>query len=336
MDEKILVFGGFGLVGSRVVAKLLARGYKVSVFDASVPPGTSTHALFREQFLAGCTHVIQGDISRATDLQEAMALVQPDRLVHLAAVPHPPEDIASIRAALNTVLPPIETLLSHTQRFPIKRFLFGSTSNVYGPFQYAPADERHPKEPYTVYGSLKLAAELFTRSLALRLGVPYTIVRLITVYGPGAMAGKFSMAKLLRILQTGEYPTGSQSDMGGTDFTYVEDAAEGVVLALLTEVAAGEDFNIACGRARTAEDVIGALRALGFDVRAVAKAEAAQSESPKRGALSIEKARGLLGYSPQFGLEQGLVPCVEYLHRYEGLGVEGLPVEQLMGEHAAF
>lgn len=321
MTEKILVVGGAGLVGSKVVAKLLALGHEVSVFDFSLPSAGATmpqHVAYRAQFLSGCTHVVQGDVGSANDLERSIESVRPDRIVHLAAVPHPPEDDVSRRAALGTTLPPIEMMLSLTRGY-LKQFIYGSTSNIYGDFQYAPADERHPRDPSTVYGSLKLAGELYTRALANDLKVPYSIVRLITVYGPGGMSGKITMPKLLRILQTGEYPTGSRSDTSGTDYTYVDDVAEGIVRALLMDAAAGETFNIARGHARTAGEVIGVLNALGFNVHAVAKVEAARSPSPKRGALSIEKARDILGYAPQVDLEQGLASCIAYLSQYEGL-----------------
>ena len=319
-SERILIVGGLGLVGSKAAEKLLQRGYDVSVFDAATSSGgcnVADRALaFREPLLAGCTHRITGDIRSARDLTEAIALAQPDRIAHLAAVSHPPAS-DELAAALETTLPPIATLLGLGARSRIKRFLLASSSMVYGPFRYSPADEDHPRDPLTVYGSLKLSAELLTRSLAIELGVSYSIVRPITIYGPGAISGKLSMQKLLDILHTSEYRTGSQSD-AGTDYTYYEDTAEGIVLALLADAADGQAFNISRGRSRTAEEVIAALNAQGFDVRPVAAADGA-SNSPKRGALSVEKAARLLRYSPRWDLEEGLAACVEYLERVEGL-----------------
>lgn len=316
--DKILVIGGYGLIGSRVAAKLSERGHEVTLFDnfeqfSDPREFDYYHALgFRKAQLARyrCA-TIRGDATQATDLLAAFESTHPDRVILLAAVPLAQVSDAQVSKAVEYTTVPISHILQIGEHFALKRFVYVSSSFVYGDFQRTPCDEEHPCQPRTVYGAAKLAGEWLTRVIAERFAIPYAIVRPISVFGPGDVNGHLSARNLQRALETGVFPVTSLDSM--TDWTYVDDTAEGMVRALLLDAAIGETFNISRGRGRTFADIIRILNDLGHPVRAGKIRGQTMKNQPQRSALSIEKARVLLDYVPTVDLEDGLVACLQYV-----------------------
>ncbi|HLG65925.1 MAG TPA: NAD(P)-dependent oxidoreductase [Ktedonosporobacter sp.] len=321
-SEKILVIGGMGLIGSKVTSILASQGHAVTIFDNfqqfSDPRDFDYFSAlsYRKQLLSQYKYsFIRGDSAQTTDLLNAFHKVEPDRVMLLAAVPLAKATDEMISNAVEYSVTAVSNILQIAAHFNVKRFLYTSSSLVYGEFQYSPCDEQHPCNPRTIYGSGKLAGELLTRSIAEFLGIPYTIVRPISVYGPGDINSLLSTRNLQRAIKSGIFPAGSLESM--TDWTYVDDTADGLCRALMQDAFAGETFNIARGCGRTLSDIIQILNDLGYPIRPGKVRGHSVKTLPKRGSLSIEKAKKMLGFSPSVDLEEGLARCMQYVQEQE-------------------
>jgi nucleoside-diphosphate-sugar epimerase len=192
----------------------------------------------------------------------------------------------------------------------VDRFVYTSSSMVYGDFKFYSANEEHPKNPKDIYGGTKLAGEVLTQAFSRRFGIEYTIIRPSAVYGPTDVNRRVSQIFMERARDGREL---ALHGGGATklDFTYVKDTAHGFCLAALAEDARNEVFNITRGEARSLLAFAEILKAT-FPNLAM-RIEAHESHRPKRGTLDISKARELLGFHPRYSLEDGLAETLDYV-----------------------
>ena len=182
---------------------------------------------------------------------------------------------------------------------------------VYGDFQSEIATEEHQKKPKEVYGTMKLTGEIVARGLADFYGIPYTIVRPSAVYGPTDMNRRVSQISIEKAFNKEKITVHGEDEK--LDFTYIKDIAHGAILATLKDEAIGEDFNITHGKAHTLLDYVECLKLhfpdLNYEILP------RDSFRPKRGTLSIEKARTLIGYNPKYSLKEGINEYVEFIRK---------------------
>jgi nucleoside-diphosphate-sugar epimerase len=320
--ERILVIGGAGFVGSATAARLAAASHEVTVYDAfrrvsdPLMEDWSAALAYRRTLLRDCG-IVRGDAACALELSRTLDKVRPDRIIHLGGMASPPLNDLKVVAAVEAAVLPVTNILQLASRFGVKRFLFVSSSYVYGNFAYSPCDEAHPCNPSSVYGAVKLSAEVLTRALGARFGVPTTVARLTAVYGPGDLNGKLSVQNLRQAVTEGVLAIGGTAGEV-SDYTYVDDAADGLCRALIAERAAGETINLARSRGWTTAEVVQALEALGCRARPMASKVTGR---PKRAILAIDKARCLLGFDPGIDIEAGLARCLKFItsHRSRNL-----------------
>ena len=322
--EKILITGGAGFIGAGVSRMLLEMGHEVVVYDAFIQYQSPFDSQYQRHFeyrfkdIRNDLEFERGDTRNANDVRKCLERHKPDRVIHLAALPiadiafkNPEEAISSILTGTVNVLDALAEIGC------AKRFLYTSSSMVYGDFQYLPADEDHPKRPKDVYGGAKLAGEILTETYGRRYDIPYTIIRPSAVYGPTDINRRVSQI-FIENAQAG-LPLVLHGEVA-LDFTYIEDAARGFVLAVFSDEAVNETFNITRGQGRTLREYaeIVAQYYPDLDIRT----SDASTYRPKRGALGIDKARRLLGYEPRYDLEQGLRDYVAYLRKLNGNGIK--------------
>lgn len=235
--KKILITGGSGFIGSFICRKLLELGHQPIVYDAFIQyisPFESRYQQFLSLRFRGIKEQVifhRGDTRDRMDVRHVLQKHKPEIIIHLAALPiadmsfqHPGEAIGSILTGTVNFLDEIGEMGS------VERFVYTSSSMVYGDFIQVPAPEDHPKSPKDIYGGTKLAGEIMTQTYGRRHGIKYTIVRPSAVYGPTDINRRVSQIFLENaidgkplILHGGEDNT--------LDFTYVEDIAQGIVLA---------------------------------------------------------------------------------------------------------
>ena len=320
---RVLITGGAGFIGSHTVREFVQQGHDVHVVHtyrfAYTPPIASkviSDRNYRFRVLLKGAEIHRGDMLNKVQLSNLIHELQPECVLHLAslavvstATRHPEE---ACDAILKGTINLLEVL---SKEYAVKRFVYVSSSMVYGNFEASPVEENAPTKPINLYGGLKLGGEILTRSYLAATNLEYVIVRPCGVYGPTdgnhRVVQIFCESALAR--RTLKLLAGPDSII---DFTFVEDTAHGIYLACTQPGAAGEIFNIACGRGRELTEVIDAIRLLVPDV-AFTRVRCGQSDRPRRGALDISKARKLIGYSPRWSLEDGVARYLNFMVQNE-------------------
>jgi nucleoside-diphosphate-sugar epimerase len=311
-DERVLLVGGAGFVGSALAAYLRGKNMNVGVLDSYqqfADPYAADHTAashYRHLLLQG-SQLIRGDARNVVDLQRAIEAIEPTLVVHLAAVARAPLNEELRCDAVTTATVSAANTVQLAARSGVRRVLLVSSSYVYGDFQYDPCDESHPTDPRTTYGATKLSAEILTRAFTEQLGIEHTIVRLIAVYGPWDLNGKLSVQNLREAVSVGVLPIASGPGET-TDYTHIDDAVRGLGLALTAPNAAGQTLNISAGHARKPEEVADAITAHGIATRPEPERVGPR---PRRGALDISRARQLIGFLPTVSIEDGIGSCLE-------------------------
>lgn len=307
---KFFITGGCGFIGTYITKKLVKQGNEVTCFDSFlnyVDPSKSMypHALeIRLKYLNESATVVRGDIRNKSQLMNAIKKANPEMVIHLAAIPIAtkanefPEDSHTIN-----LMGTANVLECLRELGTIKRFIYTSSSFVYGDFDYEPADEKHATKPIDIYGGTKLAGEILTKAYGNKFGVDYTIIRPSAVYGP-TDANRRVTEIFLRNALAGKPLKLFNGGAEKVDFTYVSDVANGYVLAAKSEKAKNETLNITRGDAKTIKELAEVIKKFIPDI----KIEESESDMrrPKRGSLDIKKAKELIGYEPKINLEQGI------------------------------
>jgi UDP-glucose 4-epimerase len=298
----ILVTGGAGFIGSELVHQLAARGAKVIVVDNLIngKPENLT-GLPSEQVRLAVTDI--RDLERMAELLQGVDIVY-----HLACLGvrhsiHSPDENHEVNAS-GTL-----KLLSLVRAAGVNRFVYVSSSEVYGTALWVPMTEEHPTFPMTVYGSSKLAGDSYTRAYYRTYGYPTVVVRPFNAYGPrchhegdsGEVIPKF-MLRCMAGRPMVAFGDGTQT----RDFCYVSDVARGILLAGWADRAVGETINLGSGSEIT-------INKLAQHVAKAAGRPCAPivHESPRPGDVlrlfaDTSRARQLLGFEPRVTLAQGL------------------------------
>ena len=315
--RKVFITGGCGFIGSYLTRELLKQGFELFLFDAFVnfiDPFESNYQFFLKARMDGLrdkARIERGDIRVQKRIQQVMNDWQPDAVIHLAALPSAKESTLYPTEALQINVDGTLSVLEGVKACgSVKRFVFTSSSFVYGNFKRDVADEEHPTEPIDVYGGTKLTGEILTRSYSNQHGFEHVIVRPSAVYGFGDCNRRVTQIMIENAMR-GKPLVLHGGGRSKIDFTYVTDVADGFARALTTPAGANQTFNLTRGNARAVRDF--ALEVQKHFPKAELVEKPTDANRPERGTLSIEKARKLLGYDPKVDIEQGVGEYVAQL-----------------------
>ncbi|MGB8957309.1 MAG: NAD-dependent epimerase/dehydratase family protein [Tumebacillaceae bacterium] len=314
---RIMVTGGAGFVGSHVVRRLLpehevlvvdnldpyyAPAWKQQRLDELIP-----HPNFRWSRI---------DILDAASLHHAFAAFRPDRVLHLAALPGVQPSLLDPAAYVDVDVKGTVNLLALSAEHGVERFLFVSSSSVYGTEIEGPCAEDRELRPVSPYAAAKAAGETFARTYERLYGLPVTIVRPFTVYGP-EQRPDMAMFKFATSILRGEPITVYGKEIG-RDYIFVEDVADGMVRAALAEQAAGRTYNIGSGQPVLIRDVVAELeRTLGRTAR-VEWRDLPMGDVPRTWA-NMQRAQTELSFQARVPFAAGLQRFVEW-YKQEGVG----------------
>ena len=316
--KKILVTGGKGFIGSKIV-EMISQDYKVIVVDNRDTYGLMTAQELKQLMdwrMRNWNHknvtVIDGDVLDRLVCLKAFSH-NPDAVIHLATYPRAKivdqDPINGIPKVINTTT----NLLWHSSKFGVNKFVYISSSMVYGDFKDGTREDAKTK-PMNIYGEAKLAGERLVKLFAKRDNLNYAIVRPSGVYGPGDLPDRV-VSKFFQKALNNETIT-LHNGQNKVDFTYIQDAANGIVKATLSEVA-NTSFNITTGNATSlrelAETIID-ITGSSSEIEDIGN----HTLYPSRGTLDISRAKDLLEYQPQYNLRKGLESYYEWLRQYPG------------------
>ena len=307
--RRVVVTGGAGFIGSHVVDQLATLDADVVVVD-DLSVGTRSNLAGAQ---AAGVQLVEGDI-RDSELMSRV-LTGAGLVIHMAC--------DNLRASLGKPLRThavnatgtLVTCLAAVRQ-GVERFIYVSSSEAYGSAKSIPMDETHPLEPTTVYGASKAAGELYSQACMRTYGLPVVVIRPFNSYGPREHESGTSaevIPKFVNRIAAGLPPVifgdGSQT----RDFTWVEETAEGIVLAASCDELVGEAVNIAFGRgvsiAEICEVLLEVLNA--SDLQPLF--EEARPGDVQHHYADTSKARRVLGFQASTSILEGLPRYVQWV-----------------------
>jgi len=329
--KKIALIGGAGFIGHNLALRLAQLGAEVHAVDSLQVNNLGAFSnVHDDPNKALYLHVINERLSllrkasvplHVVDARDYHALsrtlgeIKPGTVVQLAAIAHANRANKDPFSTFDHSFRTLENALDFA-REGLERFIYFSSSMVYGNFDGEPVTEDRRCEPLGIYGALKYGGEKLVIAYNQVFGMPYTIVRPSALYGERCVSRRVGQAFIENALRGLDLTVnGDGSD--GLDFTYIQDLIQGLVLCIAKDAAKNEVFNLTFGGARTLNQMLGIMREQFPGVKVTYQPR--DRLMPERGTLSVEKARRLLGYEPQFPLEKGFVRYIEW---YKGLARE--------------
>ncbi len=313
---RVMVTGGAGFIGCHVIKELIPLGHEIALYDSFLHytyPLELSHIYnvqHRLRDVPGSVEVIRGNTQDMGHLSRTVREFQPTHIIHLAAMPLAKLAMRQPEEALSAIIHGTMNLLQAARELTeFERFVYISSSMVYGDFQRVPADEDHPTNPKELYGALKLSGEIITRAYSRLYGIEHAIVRPSAVYGPTDNNRRVLSVFLDNALQG--KPLELRGEQTMLDFTYVTDVASGMVAATFHPGGGDNTFNITRGEGRTLLQAAELVAKLVPGTR-IEILEAERS-IPTRGTLDISRARSLIDYDPKVDLKQGLERYLAFL-----------------------
>ena len=307
-DEKIVVIGGAGFIGSHIVDQLLAEPVReIVVIDNFVRGGLANI----ERSLADPrVRVVEGNIT-SPDFLEGL-LENAAGVFHLAAL-WLFECVHEPRSAVEVNVVGTYNVVEAAARAGVRKVVYSSSASVYGNAVVTPMTEDHPFNNRTMYGATKIAGEQFFRSFFEQHGLDYVGLRYMNVYGPRMDDKGAYVSVIMKVLDRIErdlppviFGDGSQS----YDFVHVDDVARANILALKSD-ATDECVNIGMGVKTSIDELVAQLLTL-TGSRLVPEYQPEEQMFVTHRVGSTEKAERLLGLVAQVPLEEGLRSVVTW------------------------
>lgn len=313
--KKILVTGGLGLIGHNVVRRLLDQGHEIAVTDTRTTYGLipqkeldylMAERLARINEIELRAHRI--DIADPDGIDWMMRTYRPDVVIHLASFPRQKVVNVNPQIGSRAMSEGLLNLLENSVKHRVQRFIYISSSMVYGDFQ---DDVREDAEcrPQGQYGIMKLAGEWLVRDYTRKYGIEHTIIRPSAVYGPLDVEDRVISKFLLTAMRGGVIRVNGAEET--LDFTYVDDAADGIVAAALRDQACNHTYNITKSHSKTL--LAAAELAINIVGRGSIEVRDRDQDFPSRGALNIDAARRDLEFDPKTDIEEGFQRYYEWL-----------------------
>lgn len=309
---RVLVTGAAGFIGRRLAARLLEAGAETRLFlrYSSLPAERLLPAELREN----CA-VHRGDIRDREALLKASRGV--DSVFHLAALVGIPYSYECPAEVLSVNAGGTATVLDAARQTGVGRVVVTSTSEVYGTAREVPMPEDHPLSAQSPYAASKIAADQLALSYHRSFGLPVAVLRPFNTYGPGQSARAVIPTIARQALAGGTVHLGNLD--ATRDFTFVDDTAEGFLLAGSVDDALGRVTQIGSGREISIGD-------LARKICALAGREAVVAQDPERlrpAGSEVERlccdnrpARERLGWTPRVGLDEGLARVVDWVREH--------------------
>lgn len=302
-----LVTGGAGFIGSHTVDALLRRGERVVCLDnftSYYDPARKRRNIAWAATRPGFT-LVEADIRNAEALAEVFETYRPRRVAHLAAMPGPRPSIANPVLYEQVNVGGTVQLLELARRYAVEGFLLASTSSVYGRTTKLPFEEGDPTDrPLSPYAASKKAAEVLGYTFHSLYGMPISVVRFFTVYGPRGRPDMTPYLFVDKMVQGRPFVLFERGVELYRDYTYIDDIVAGL-MAALDQARGYEIFNLGNSSPVELRRFVELLEQI-TGRRALIEAQPLPATEPPITFASTEKAGRLLGFAAGTDVEQGL------------------------------
>ena len=312
---RFLVTGGAGFIGSNITDTLLKQGHFVRVLDnfcSGKEKNLKIARTFGDKF-----ELIRGDIcDKTTCIKFCQGI---DSITHQAALRSVPKSMSTPHEYNKVNIDGILNMLEAARENKVKRFVFASSSSVYGDVTKFPETETFYPELISPYALSKLAGEYYCRIFSEHFGVETVALRYFNVFGPRqALDDEYAVVipKFIHCILHDEQPpifgTGKQS----RDFTYIDNVVQANILGLTTPGIKHQVFNVATGKDQTVLYLVQAInKIVGKNIQP--KLLPVRAGDVFRTSADISKIKKILKFDPTVNFEDGLKRTVEYFKSQE-------------------
>jgi len=306
-EEKVFVTGGAGFIGSSLVRQLIDGGRLVTVYDnlstgavENLPPDKSMR-------------FVEGDVR---DFGEVCSVMKGHEfVVHLAAQAFVPRSYSfPIQVSETNTIGSLNVFIACLKN-KVKRVVHVSSSEVYGTAENVPIDERQSPNPASTYAVSKLAADLSAQTMACEHKLPVVIVRPFNTFGPRDTCPRFIPEAIRQCIKEPVVLVGNTKS--SRDYTYIQDTARAIVLALEKEGTDAEVINIGTGKAFEMSGILEMIKHYtgNEDKEILLDAERLRPNDPPVLISSTTKASKLLGWKPEVEFTEGLRNTIRWYLR---------------------
>lgn len=313
-NKRFLITGGAGFIGSNITEYLLQHGAKVRVFDNLATGNIDNLKEFQSN---PNFEFFEGDLRNTTHCTNAVRAI--DAVCHQAAIGSVPRSIKDPITSNDVNVGGFVNMLTAAKDAGIKRFVYASSSSVYGDEPNLPKKEEKIGNPLSPYAVTKFTNEVYAGVFARCYNLEMMGLRYFNVFGPKQDPyGEYAavMPLFIKSLLNNEAPYVNGDGEQTRDFTFVHNAVQANILALTTDNAAAynQAYNVAFGERFTINQMYDAIR------KYLGKTTDSFHREPRDGDIrdslaDISKAHNLLGYQPQYSFEQGLPVTIEYFKK---------------------
>jgi UDP-glucuronate 4-epimerase len=310
--KRVLVTGGAGFIGSHLVKALMDRGDEVAAvdnFDPFYPERLKRRSLDRR------ARLIEADIRDQEAMTQAFAEIRPDVVVHLAALAGVRPSLERPAAYMDVNVRGTACLLEATRAAGTARFVFGSSSSVYGAHAEAPFRETaRVDSPESPYAASKVAGEVLARTFHNLYGIEVPVLRFFTVYGP-RQRPDLAIHKFSRRMIAGQPLPFFGDGSSRRDYTFIDDIISGVLAAC--DVPLRFDVLNLGGAHTTSLVELVALLEEALGVRAILDRQPPQPGDVPLTSADVTHSAAVLGYVPRTPIRAGLKKFAAWI-RSEG------------------
>jgi UDP-glucose 4-epimerase len=310
----MFITGGMGLIGHNIVRMLeKTHFHNITITDTKTNYGFIPQAEIdylmneRQKRIQTMPHDV--DVRNHEHLDYLFDKTKPDVVYHLASYPRQKAVEANPVLASDVMNTGLTNLLELSVKHGVKRFIYVSSSMVYGDFEHD-VTEDSLCNPIGQYGIFKLMGEHLVKDYHRRTGLEYTIIRPSAVYGEYDVEDRVVSKFMLTAMRGGVLKVNGPDEV--LDFTYVEDAASGIARLPIFPRSANQTYNIT----RSDDKLTTLYEAAELAVKIAGKGSIVVNHRdlsfPKRGKLSIKKAQLDIDYQPQVGIEEGFQRYYEW------------------------
>ncbi len=310
----ILVTGGLGLIGHNVVKRLQDKGHLVSIIDSKtnygiIPQDEIDYLMAeRRKKIDRDSYIYERDICDAHAVDHIFNVEQPEIVIHMASFPR--QKVVNANPALGSrvMSEGLLNLLEASNKYDVRKFIYMSSSMVYGDFEDDVTEDYNCK-PQGQYGIMKLAGEWLVKDYTRKTNLVHTIIRPSAVYGPLDVEDRVISKFLLTAMRGETLKVNGEKET--LDFTYVEDAADGIVAATLSDNTENKTYNITKSHSVTLLNAAQlAIKLAGGGTLIIKNKDA---DFPSRGSLNIDAARRDFEFNPKVDVEEGFNYYYEWL-----------------------
>lgn len=313
-DKNVLITGGSGFIGSHLTQKLVDRGANLRAFirynfrnDRGLLEKLSDNVKDEIDFYFG-------DLKDPESVRSATK--GRDVVFHLGAVVSVPYSYKNPYDFVQTNVLGTTNVMNASKDFGVEKVIHTSTSEAYGTAQYTPIDEEHPKQGQSPYSATKIGADKITRSYYRSFDLPIAIIRPFNTYGPRQSTRAVIPTIITQALTQDYVKLGSLHPR--RDLMYVKDTVNGFIKAAESDQSIGEVINVGTGSdvsiGDLAETIFG-LIGKEPDIRTDQKRVRPEKSEVERLLCDNSKAKELIGWVPEYSLEEGLEETIEWFNQ---------------------